>query len=133
MCIANEKRVEMKLDIKDKFAPSNKIVNDMFKHDKTTQNMFMLEKPVGNMFTHDKVANDIFTNHFRANKCDVVKIDVKNGRYMESKCNTYKIYECQLGSNDILTFEKDTADRARSLAAFQRLYSIDYENNGTWL
>lgn len=122
----------MRLGIKDKFTPSNKIVNDMFKQDKTTENMFMSDKPVGNMFAHDKAANDMFTNHFRANECDVVKIDIKNGRYVESKRNTYKIYECQLSSNEILTFEKDAADRARSLAAFQRLYSIDYEN-GTWL
>lgn len=122
----------MRLEIKDKFARTNKIVNDMFRKDKTRQNKFMLDKSVGNMLAHDKLANDMFMGTFRTNKCDVVKIDIKNGRLVENNSNTYKIYECQLGSKEILRFEKDAADRARSLAAFQRLYSIDYEN-GTWL
>lgn len=132
MHITNDKRELMRLDIKDKSASTNKIANNMFTDDKTTKNMFMLDKSVGNMFAHDKMVDDMFTGNFRTNKCDVVKIDIKNGRVVENNSNTYKIYECQLGSNEILTFEKDAADRARSLAAFQRLYSIDYEN-GTWL
>lgn len=122
----------MRLDIKDKFTPKNPIANDMFTHDNTAENKLVLDKPVGNMFAHDKLTNDMFTSNFKVNKCDVVKIDIKNGRLMENNFNTYKIYECQVGSNEILTFEKDAADRARRLAAFQRLYSIDYEN-GTWL
>lgn len=108
------------------------ITNDKYTQDKTAKNMFTLDKYVGNMSTHDKLANDMFTGNFRAHKCDVVRINTCNGRFVENNCNTYKIYECQIGSKEILTFEKDAADRARSLAAFQRLYSIDYEN-GTWL
>lgn len=132
MHIAKEKREEIKLKIKDKFTPTHNIANDMFTHDTTTENMFMLDKPMENMFAHDKLVKDKFTGNLRANKCDVVKIDINNGRLVENNCNKYKIYECQLSSNEILRFEKDAADRARSLAAFQRLYSIDYEN-GTWL
>lgn len=132
MHIANENREKMRLDIKDKFTPKNPITNDMLTHDKTAENTIVLDKSVENMFAHDTLTNDMFTGNFKVNKCDVVKIDIKNGRLVENNCNTYKIYECQLGSNEILTFEKDAADRARSLAAFQRLYSIDYEN-GTWL
>lgn len=131
MYIADEKREKMRLDIKGKFTPNTPIAKDMFTHDNTRRNMFMLEKSMGNMFTHDKT-NDMFTGNFRPNKCDVVKIDIKNGRFVENNSNTYKIYECQLGSKEILTFEKDAADRARSMAAFQRLYSVEYEN-GTWL
>lgn len=132
MYIANEKREKMRLYVKDKFTPNNSIAKDMFVHDNSRRNMVMLDESVGNMFAHDKLTNDMFKSKFRANKCDVVKIDIKSGRFVENNCNTYKIYECQLGSKEILTFEQDTADRAKSLAAFQRLYSIDYEN-GTWL
>lgn len=125
-----EKRDESILENKDKFAPNTKTGNDVFTQDKIAKNM--LDNYVGNMSTHDELANNMFTGKLRANKCDDVKIDIHNGYFVENNCNTYKIYECQIGSNEILNFENEAADRARSLAAFQRLYCIDYEN-GTWL
>lgn len=52
--------------------------------------------------------------------------------YFVDSSKYYKMVYEKLGREEIMKFEEDTADRARGLAALQRLYSVDYDL-GTWI